>query len=184
MKQQRWTSLDNIRGVALLAVAMLAFGGGAAIAAIMQGDAAVVPSQADENAQWQSVAKGRDASFGRYEIFRADVAGKDCIGLRLPDQDPPGVARAIDASCLEGTPLQVGFIRGKAGTLAFGVASDETQSVTLTGVGQSPRQGSVLDGGPANTKFVLVSSPERLANAEVRAVDGAGRPIGSQTAPE
>jgi hypothetical protein len=183
MTQQRRISLTDVRGIALVGVALAAFGGGAAIAAISQGDAAR-PAAWDEHVQWQSVGQGQDANFGRYQIFRMPdgvaPGGQACFGISLPDQDLPGVARAIAAGCGTDATLGVAFMRGNTGTLAYGFTSGNAESVTLDGAGHGPRQGRVIS-GPGEKKYFVVSSPDRLAQAHLRAVDAQGKTTAEET---
>jgi hypothetical protein len=157
-------------------VIALAVPAGAAIATISQQDE-------DQHVHWQSVAQGRDPNYGRYEIVNGLAGRRECFGINLPDQNLPGVARAISATCADNPALSVAFMRGQPGTLAYGVTSAQTQSVTLSGPGQPPRHARLIN-GPGDTTYFVVSSPERIPKAQITALDNDGQTIAQQTLPD
>jgi hypothetical protein len=175
------TTLKDMRGLLLLLVGMLALGGGAAIAAI--GGDASSPRSDDEGLQWESLANGTDPNFGRFELFRASAGPRECIGISLPDQDPAGVKQAIAGSCIDDPALHVSFIRGRSGTFAAGVTTEEATSVTLRGAGRPPEAGRIVV-ARGSRKYFVVSSGLPLTKAEVRASDAQGRTIGAHQSPE
>jgi hypothetical protein len=178
----RLTTLKDMRGVLLLLVGMLALGGGAAIAAI-GGDQANTPQSDDEGLQWESLATGVDRNFGRFELYRASAGARECIGVSLPDQDPVGVKQAIAGSCVDDPALRVSLIRGRSGTFAAGVTTDEATTVTLRGEGRPAEAGRIV-GSRGSRKYFVASSGLRLTRPEVRASDAQGRTIGAHQSPE
>ena len=74
-------------------------------------------------------------------------------------------------------------MRGQHGTLAYGVTSSETHSVTLSGPGQPPLEAKLIN-GPADAKYFVVSSPDRIRRPQIIATGDDGQTIAQQTLPD
>jgi hypothetical protein len=169
-----------VAGVA--AVCALTFGGAAAVGAITSGDEdAHRGLQAEESKEkdWQLVAQTQDQRFGAVEFYRAEVAGDECFGYRLVEQDRVTGGKSIYHSCGDAVEtLDAGWLRkeGDRGpTLVHGWVSDEVDSVVLRAEGQPSRElPLVTPRGDVRGKFFAASDPSALKGATVEARDAAG----------
>lgn len=165
----------------VVAVCAVSFGAAAALAAIVvdRDDEArqELVRQEGQPKDWRLVGQTTDSRFGPVEFYRAEVAGSQCLGYRLVDQDRPYGTRTIYQSCDDATTLEVGWLRkegGRGPTLAHGWVSDEIASVVLRVPGKAPRELPLqsADGAPGRFFASSDAGPLRNATVEARAKDG------------
>lgn len=118
-----------------VAVCVAAFGVAAAAGAVLSKDkrasrAEYVEAESGKK-DWTVIGRGHDARAGDYVLYRADAGGKECVGVRLIDHEPPGIPGAIANICDVDPGLDAAFLQGRGFSFAYGRASDSAASITL-----------------------------------------------------
>jgi hypothetical protein len=158
-------------GVAAAAGAVLSKDGRAARAEFVQAESGTK--------EWTEVARGHDARAGDYVLYRADVDGKECVGVRLVDHEPPGVRAAIANICDGDENLDAAFLQGRGFSLAYGRANQHAASISL-----KDRRGShaaVVRTAPGQDAKYFAAGGEGH-KVTVEAKDSNGNVVGTRSA--